>query len=634
MKIFVNQIDSNSLISFITQTTSGTAFSGNINSYVLNGGYLGPNIVYSSGYDQTISGNKTFANSPIVPYTGTSGTAPSKKYVDDAIALGIQSFSGNFIVPFAVLDINDDIISGYKQFTGAVGVGLPTQLGHAVQLNSFNILSGIIASGLTGVTVVNTVYLTGDQSISGTKTFLLSPNVPTPTASGHAVNLGYLSNFNIANAVYNTGNQSISGVITFAQSPIIPIATAPNQPVQLAQLNAYGVSQGPVSGFAGVMAINGSTGGASGLVYLIGGGTVTVTQCGPIFTISGNTASVTQLYAAQIPLPASTTGINYVFGGSGFATKPTISADLEVTGGSISFINSIVYNVNQSGFGVAFSSGLPNSSYVLHVAAIPTSGGSGFLGIQGGQGINGATLNPRGNWYAGTVYNNLDYVFTTNPIASYSCLQTHISNSFNPPNGTGTNLWQIMSSGSFGQTGFWAWQGNFNTGSIYRAGYSAFYNGSSYGFTGSSPVSGFTPDALTGGWTMLAQQGGLGNLVISGNVTGNFTNISFFMNPVGTGQNLAEVWSSQTFNFTGLAIGCITTGAAPLFGGITTGNIYVRSFQGVRTNIINNWTFNTGVYSVFSGGFGIPVTGMYRIGVDILNITSGLNGVTVGIFGF
>lgn len=632
MQIKVKQIDQAELANFVNTTFAGAPFTGSMEDYAAASGYYGVHVVYASGGAQLVLGQKTFAQTIVIPYSGGTGESVARKYVDDITKAATENYSG-FVNIFFVPMLGDASISGTKTFVNPVIVAAPTAAGHAVNKAFLDVVSGILQTGINTISVAGVVYTTGNQVVSGTKSFDSSPLVPIPTAPSGAVPKSYVDSLSLTGVVYTTGAQTISGVKTFLNSPIVPIATNPTQAVQLAQLQALGTVMGGVTGFAGVLSLNGSS-GASGNLFLNGAGTVTVVQCGPIFTISGALGNNTQMYSAQIPLPNGITGLNYIFG-TGFSAKPTITDALEITGGGGGFFDYFVYNVTPTGFSVAFESGIPNTNYVYHFNAVPALSGSGFFGIRGEQGGIGPSPNPRGNWLAGTTYSFLDFVYLPDNSTSYITRQTHISDSFNKPVGTGSALWQIFSSGIEGQTGFSVYQGAYNASTIYRNKYSTTLLGSFYGYTGANPISGVSPDTLTGGWIVIAEKGALGYYINSGIITGNFVNISYYLSPGSfSGLAIAETFVCQNFNFTGFALGCVDSGTAPLNGGILTGSIYVRSLTNEKTNLITNFTFNTGLHSYISGNFGYPITGYYRLGIDITNTLSGLDRFSVGIFGF
>lgn len=634
MQIRVKQINQAELSAFVSGSVQGSVASGLVENYVNSSGYLGSTIVYSSGGTQTIEGLKIFVTSPAVPYLVETGQATNRAYVDASGLQLVKNFSG-WVDIFYVPKLGNATISGNKTFANPVSVATPTGDTNAIPYSLLKLVSGVLRTGLNNITIATAVEITGNQGISGTKTFFSSPLVPTPTSASGAVNRAYVDSLQILGAVYTSGNQTISGEKTFVSSPIVPVAVSPNQAVQKAQLDALGIVMGGVTGFAGVLSING-TSGASGNVYLQGAGTVTVNQCGPVFYISGNDAEQTQIFSARVPLPNGITGLSYSFGASGLrGGRPSITTSLELTGGIGGFFNHFVYGVTASGFNVAFESGIPNSNYVLNFQAIPlTTGGSGFFSIQGAQGVAGATAKPRGGWFAGTTYSFLDFIYLQDNRTSYIATATHISDSFNKPNGTGNAFWQIFSSGIMGQTGDWVYQGPYSAGTIFRRGYSTTWDDSSYAYTGLIPISGISPDTTSSGWVLIARKGALGYYINSGIVTGNFVNMSYFFEPVGTGLNLAESFVAKDFYFTGFALGCVQSGSRPFFGGILTGNIYQRTPQNSKILLISGFRFDTGQHFAFSGDFSHYITGLNRVGVEITNTISGIEKLSIGMFGF
>lgn len=635
--VSVRQINGPELAQFISTFVSGGQFSGFMQAYASASGWMGPNVLYISGSNQLILGLKAFDQSPLIPYSGLfTGSAASQAWTYDQILSFVGALSGTMTGEYVSLYRNQTVLDR-KIFTGALGVGVATVDIDAVNLALLRTTSGVLATGISNVIVPNAVTTDGIQIISGEKIFTTSPLVVTPTDPSGAVPLSYLSTLSIQGAVYTTGDQIISGVKTFLQSPFVPLATQLNQPATLQQLNALGVSMGNVSGFAGVLSINGSTGAASGAVYLEGAGTVTVEQCGAIFYISGITAGLTQFYCAQIPLPSGVTGLSYAFpqGSGAFSTAPTITDALIVTGAGGAFFNHYVYNPSPSGFNVAFESPIPSNGFVYDFTAVPNTGASGFFGLQGQDGRAGASFNSRGVWQPGVVYSNLDWVYQPTVYASYACNQTHSSSSFNQPGGTGNFYWNILSSGTPGPSGAWVYLGQYNQSTPYYANYSVSVSGSTYGYTGSNVSINVNPIAQTGGWTVLAQKGDIGYFVNSGIITGNFVAMSLFIDPVVTGLNVAESFTPSTFQYTGYALGCVESGIQPDIGNfILTGRIYVREFLTNAKTILQTFTFDTGIYSLFSGNFAYTVTGLNRLGVDITSTLSGISKMSIGLFGF
>ena len=576
MQLSVAQLKQDQLALFVQQTMSGAALSGNLSPYFQANGWVGNNVVYTTG-NQVITGDKVFSQSPHVPYSGDVNSVVSAQYVIDSVAASSNAIN-SYILNFTVgRGQSNDVISGAKSFTGAIQIGLPTNQFHAVRLDYLSGVSGVLQSQISSIVVPNVVSLTGDQVISGRKSYDQSPFVPTPTDGSGAVPRSYLDNLRLTGVVYTSGDQTVSGIITFLQSPVIPVGISTNAPVTLAQLNATAFNYSPTSGYS-VTSLNGVTGG----ILTQGVNGISTYMCGNVLYVSGNNVSTTQLYSVQIPLPAAATGLSFIFG-TGFSSKPTVTISLEVTGGSpISFFDTKTYGVTTAGFNLAFQTGIPNSNYVCHAEIIPTISGSGFFGIQGAQGQVQPTWNPRGVWQAGLSYSVYDMVYQPSIGTSYVAYSGNNSSSFNSPQGTGNSWWTIVSSGQYGIKG---------------------------------------------------DVGQVGYLLNSGTITGSFTVISYYMNPVSTGLNAAEAFVGNNFQLSGIALGCWQSGAGPTFGGVLSGAIYVRSLTNVKTQLFQ-FTFNSGINSYISGGFGYPITGYYRIGVDMTNTLSGIQGFSVGLFGF
>ena len=214
-------------IIFSGQTAStGSLLDNKINSlsgYVDSKSITLPStIVYTTG-DQLISGNKTFLNNIAVSGTGNFNNVKVSN-IDKLFLSGIDIvITGNSSINV----YNDIYISGNRVLTGVIP---------------------------TAQTISNVVYTTGDQLISGNKTFLNNVNISgtgnfnnvkvssidnlflsgidiliTGNSSINVYNAIYISGNpvltgvipttqTITNVVYITGNQAISGTKTFAQT--------------------------------------------------------------------------------------------------------------------------------------------------------------------------------------------------------------------------------------------------------------------------------------------------------------------------------------------------------------------------------------------------------------------------------
>ncbi len=633
MQISTLQINQDQLNAFISNSISGGTWSGIAQAYFAASGYAGP-VVYLTGGTQFVNGTKVFVDAPLVPTTSLTGAAANILYVLNGITGSLLSFSG-FIDGQYVNRSSTQSITGTKNFLTAITVPTATGPTEAINLNYLLNTSGVLQNEIDTVSVANVVFQSGNQIISGVKSFVSSPLVPAPIDLSGVVNVAYLNNLGLTGVATLTDDQTFAGVNTFTQSPVIPIGVSSNAPVTKSQLDAVAISVGgSLSGFAGVTSIQ----GLSGAVPVQGYGTVQVTTCSGVLRISGDTSHVAPFYAASIPLPNGTTGITYSYT-TPFTTvnSPLIIGNIVLSGISGQFFEDLIYNPNNSGFSVALNGAVPGPGYQYNVWVVPT-GASGFSTLVGPQGNNGSSPNARGAWAAGNFYNVLDYTFTqASNFTSFICTSGHISTVSNFPGGTtGNAFWQIFSSGQQGSTGSFVFQGAYNTGTTYQYNYSTTSSGSTYGFTGVS-IQNVYPDTLTGGWVMLAQKGSIGSYINSGIVTGNFYSLSFFVDPATTGRAVGESWVSSTWLATGWAIGAVTSGAGSDIAtpnAIFTGRLYSRALDNTTTTLVN-FTFNSGLYSYFSGSnLSIPITGASRVGLDIISTLSGLSKVSVGLFGF
>jgi len=146
---------------------------------------IAPNLVYNTG-DQNVSGVKNFGSRPTVNGTGVL-------LIGEASAITLPST--------IVYTTGNQIISGNKTFVNNVAIS-GTGIFSSVKVSNIDklLLSGIdvVISGNSSVNVYNQIYISGNPVLTGT--------IPTSQT--------------ITNVVYTTGDQTISGNKTFA-SPIV-----------------------------------------------------------------------------------------------------------------------------------------------------------------------------------------------------------------------------------------------------------------------------------------------------------------------------------------------------------------------------------------------------------------------------
>ncbi len=364
--ISTRQIDAVGLTNFIEASISGTAFSGILVAYVGASGWLGNHVVYSSGGSQVLLGSYTFTNPITIPYAGASGQSISKKYVDDVFASVNTNLSGWAMGYFVNLSL-DQLISGTKNFTGAVGVNLATTSGQAVQWFQATGISGALQTAMGNIS--NLVYQTGDQTIQGFKLFTGSPWVHDPTQPSGVVNLEYLSGVSgvlaaagggvgtgysgyVENTFVHRGtiDETISGFKIFTGSPWVANPIQPSGVVNLYTLsgvsgilNAFIVSvSGGISGIQGPSGASGASGAsivgpqgpAGSGISLINSGTIT----GNFFTSSFYMDPV----GTGLNLFESFVSNAFYFTGAAFSCRTSGAGP---TNGGI--LSGVIYQVNQ-----------------------------------------------------------------------------------------------------------------------------------------------------------------------------------------------------------------------------------------------------------------------------------------------
>jgi len=232
-----------------TGTFNGLIVTSPINGSINGNAATVTNGVYTTG-NQTISGSKTFASTINASITGSAGSAFTPNTLKAASGIGGAAFSGNnstFGLTGQALALHNLATNGIFVRSGtnivarsiaASGNGIFMQNGDGVSGNptivsratpassgdfivlrdnvgSFAANTGtfnglIVTSPINGsingnaATVTNGVYTTGDQTISGTKTFASPIN---GSINGNAAT--------VTNGVYTTGDQTIGGVKTF-----------------------------------------------------------------------------------------------------------------------------------------------------------------------------------------------------------------------------------------------------------------------------------------------------------------------------------------------------------------------------------------------------------------------------------
>ena len=134
-----------------------------------------PPSAYDEG-DQAIAGVKTFDDSPIVPDPTATGGATTKKYADDLITPKQNTIAAGTNTQYRRGD-------GTWQTLGKSSVGL-SNVANTSDLNKP--ISTALQTALNAkADLSTTLTLSGDQAITGTKSFSAGPKLPGPTTIGY-----------------------------------------------------------------------------------------------------------------------------------------------------------------------------------------------------------------------------------------------------------------------------------------------------------------------------------------------------------------------------------------------------------------------------------------------------------------
>lgn len=343
--ISVRQINAAQLQLAVQQYASGDAFDANILAYLNSSGALGPVAMTLTG-NQTATGVKTFLNSPIVPYSGSTGAAPSRLYVDtqdlaisgvlagqSATSASLVSTSGvlsaQTVLVSGILATGISILSGYVngasgalsavRVTGSATIPIAhfTGLGGTLIIHSgdYVLVSGAASAGggsntsvtgsaaisapnFTGVGNVTLTYdgtyvkVSGASASSILVTGSAAINTPNFTGIGNVV-VSYNGTYVLVSGIAGA-DATLSGYIEnsfvhrYGNESITGVKSFVSSPlVPNATITGQAVNFGQLSGVSGVL--SSLAGGTTNNYYITGTGVVTVLNSGTIT----NTYSIT-----------------------------------------------------------------------------------------------------------------------------------------------------------------------------------------------------------------------------------------------------------------------------------------------------------------------------------------------------
>ena len=162
---------------------------------------------YTAGNGLTLTGTEFSVASNVVLTTGTQSIG------------GVKTFTGTVKAPQTPV-ANDDVVN--KGYLDGVLAGLSGGGGGGGS-TTYTAGSGLSLSGTQFAVNGTVVRTSGDQSISGSKTFSGAVNVPTPTSAAHATTKQYVDNLISNSGTYYTGGSGInvSGTEISADSTVV-----------------------------------------------------------------------------------------------------------------------------------------------------------------------------------------------------------------------------------------------------------------------------------------------------------------------------------------------------------------------------------------------------------------------------
>ena len=347
-------------------------------------------IVYTTG-DQIISGNKTFINNIAVSGTGDfnsvkvsnidklflsgidiliTGNSSINVYnpvyisgnpVLTGVDLSSYALISNLFSTGSVLDNKINSLSGYVNSRDSLFSGQTAFTGSILD-NKINALSGYVSGiSLGGLLPSTIVYTTGNQLISGNKTFLNNLNI-SGTGNFNNVRVSSIdklflsgidmvvtgnSSINVYNAIYISGNPVLTGVIPTTQTITNVVYTTGNQTISGTKIFAS-----PIVFSSGIDGIY--LGGAGGSIDLRGGDTDGYSPGGA----GGNIIM---------------RGASPIYNGNGKAGDINTSASIDAGGGNINTAG----GYEGSAGGNIYTNG--GAGYYMPGGSINTSNGGGNI---------------------------------------------------------------------------------------------------------------------------------------------------------------------------------------------------------------------------------------------------------------
>ena len=429
-----------------SQTTSGQIFNtgsildskiNSLSGYVNSQDSIFSGQIFNTGsrLDNKINSLSGYINSQDIIFSGQVASTGS------ILDTKINSLSGLFTTYTGSLDatfatdaqlfttgsvLNDKInsLSGYVNAQDTVFSGQIASSGSILD-NKINALSGYVSGISAGGLLPNSiVYITGNQTISGNKTFLNNVNI-SGTGNFNNVKVSSIdklflsgidmvvtgnSSINVYNAIYISGNPVLTGIIPIAQTITDVVYTTGNQLISgtktfannlevqgTGTFNALDLSNISEFNFSGtnINLINGNVNISGGTLYISGNAVLTGLNLNPYATTANLFATGSTLDNKVNSLSGYVNSRDSLFSGQMATTGSILDNKINSLSGSavLTYGNQNIYGIKYFYSGVVITGdGSTNGGYTLIA--------------KNSQGTNGLQFTPAQEGGAGNLYFN------------------------------------------------------------------------------------------------------------------------------------------------------------------------------------------------------------------------------------
>ena len=401
------------------------------------------------------------------------------------------------VVPYGTLGSGSAFSFGPATFVSVQSV---IELDTKVYTTGDQTISGV-KTFATGIFAPNLVFNTGDQVISGVKDFALRPTV---NGTGVLLFGEAGSGASLTDVVFTTGNQTINGLKTFATGIFAPnlVFNTGDQTISGVKTFATGIFAPNLVFNTGAQTISGLKTFSNGIVSSVG-----ITGTNLVFNTGDQTISGVKTFATGIFAPnlVFNTGAQTISGVKTFTERLTVNGTQVVLSGEAATPQNLAATGSNLQTSINNLSGYSNSTFAT-ITNLAATGSANLARINSLSGYSNSTFGTITNLAATgsnlqtsinnlSGYSNSTFATITNLAATGSTLNTRINNLSGYINSTDSNIVfttgnQTISGLKTFATGIFAPNLVFNTGDQTISGLKTFSNGiiSSVGITGTNLV--------------------------------------------------------------------------------------------------------------------------------------------------